>query len=61
MQIQPVESLEDPRLADYRNVRDPELLARSGTFMCEGRLGVRRLLTGGRFRPRSAFVTHRAL
>lgn len=56
-----VESLDDPRLADYRNVRDPELLKRSGLFMCEGRLGVRRLLAGGRFRPRSVFVTRTAL
>lgn len=56
-----MESLGDARLADYRNVRDPELLARSGLFMCEGRLGVRRLLAGARFRPRSVFVTRTAL
>lgn len=61
MQLHPVESLADPRLADYRNVRDPELLTRSGLFMCEGRLGVRRLLAGGRFHPRSVFVTRTAL
>lgn len=34
---------------------------RSGLFMCEGRLGVRRLLAGGRFPPRSVFVTQTAL
>lgn len=61
MQLHPVESLEDPRLADYRNVRDPELLRQRGLFMCEGRLGVRRLLAAGRFRPSSVFVTWTAL
>ena len=61
MQLTPVESLEDPRLADYRNVRDPELLKRSDLFMCEGRLGVRNLLDVGRYRPRSVFVTRTAL
>ncbi len=61
VQLHPVESLDDPRLADYCNVRDPELLKHSGLFICEGRLGVRRLLAGDRFRPRSVFVTRRAL
>lgn len=61
VQLTPVESLEDPRLADYRNVRDPELLKRSDLFMCEGRLGVRHLLDGGRYVPRSVFVTQTAL
>jgi len=58
---QSVEPFDAPRRADYRNVRDPELLKRSELFMCEGRLGVRRLLAGGRFRPRSVFVTRTAL
>ena len=35
----------DPRLSDFRNVPDPELLQRRGIFVAEGRLVVRRLLT----------------
>lgn len=47
----------DPRVADYRNVRDADLRARDGLFLAEGRLNVKRLLEGGRYRPRSVFVT----
>jgi tRNA G18 (ribose-2'-O)-methylase SpoU len=51
----------DPRLADYRNVPDPELIARHGIFVAEGRLVVRRLLAGSRFQTRSVMVTAPAL
>jgi tRNA G18 (ribose-2'-O)-methylase SpoU len=51
----------DPRIADYRNIPDPELVARLGTFVAEGRLVVRRLLTGGRLLTRSVLVTEPAL
>ncbi len=61
MRVERVESLEDPRVADYRDVKDADLRGRDGLFMCEGRLGVRRLIDGGRFRPRSVFVTPTAL
>jgi len=51
-----IRELDDPRVAAYRNVRDADL--RSGaSFLAEGRLNVRRLLTGSRFRARSVFVT----
>jgi tRNA G18 (ribose-2'-O)-methylase SpoU len=50
----------DPRLADYRNVPDPELVERSGIFIAEGRLVVRRLLTASRFAARSLMVTETA-
>ena len=33
-----IESLEDPRVAEYRNVRDADLRVRDGLFMTEGRL-----------------------
>jgi tRNA G18 (ribose-2'-O)-methylase SpoU len=52
-----VVELDDPRLALYRGVRDPELLRRHGVFVAEGRLVVRRLLTASRFRVRSVLVT----
>lgn len=52
MPIVPVTSLDDPRIADYRSLRDRELLQRAdplnpaahrGVFMAEGELVVRRL------------------
>jgi tRNA G18 (ribose-2'-O)-methylase SpoU len=54
-------SPEDPRIADYRNVPDPELLASRGVFVAEGRHVVRRLLAGSRFRTRSLLLTAAAL
>ena len=47
----------DPRLDDYRNVPDAELLERRGLFVAEGRLVVRRLLASSRFAARSVLVT----
>jgi tRNA G18 (ribose-2'-O)-methylase SpoU len=48
-------------LSDYRNVPDPELLARRGLFVAEGRLVVvRRLLTTSRLAVRSVLVTETA-
>jgi tRNA G18 (ribose-2'-O)-methylase SpoU len=54
----------DPRIADYRNVPDPELIERRGIFVAEGRLVVRRLLESRRMGVRSVMVTgpaHEAL
>jgi tRNA G18 (ribose-2'-O)-methylase SpoU len=54
----------DPRLDDYRNVPDADLLQQRGLFVAEGRLIVRRLLTSSRFATRSVLVTpaaHEAL
>ena len=56
-----IESLDDPRIDDYRNIPDPQLLASRGIFIAEGRLVVRRLLDGGRFSVRSVLVTPTAL
>jgi tRNA G18 (ribose-2'-O)-methylase SpoU len=56
-----LESLDDPRVAAYRNVRDADLRAREGLFLTEGRLNVKRLITGSRFRTRSVLVTETAL
>jgi tRNA G18 (ribose-2'-O)-methylase SpoU len=52
-----IENLDDPRVAAYRNVRDADLRARDGLFLTEGRLNVKRQLTGSRFRTRSLFGT----
>jgi tRNA G18 (ribose-2'-O)-methylase SpoU len=56
----PVDDAADPRLEDYRNVPDAELIERRGIFVAEGRLVVRRLLEGGRFVTRSVLVTEPA-
>ncbi|MET0213528.1 MAG: RNA methyltransferase [Vicinamibacterales bacterium] len=50
----------DPRLSDFRNVPDPELLRGRGIFVAEGRLVVRRLLTESRYATRSVMVTEPA-
>jgi tRNA G18 (ribose-2'-O)-methylase SpoU len=55
-----IEGPADPRLADYRNIPDAELLQRRGIFVAEGRLVVRRLLTGNRFKARSVMLTQSA-
>jgi tRNA G18 (ribose-2'-O)-methylase SpoU len=53
-------SPDDPRIADYRNIPDAELIERRGIFIAEGRLVVRRLLEGSRMRTRSVMVTEAA-
>jgi tRNA G18 (ribose-2'-O)-methylase SpoU len=50
----------DPRLCDFRNVPDPELLRERGIFVAEGRLVVRRLLTESSYATRSVMVTEPA-
>jgi tRNA G18 (ribose-2'-O)-methylase SpoU len=57
---QRIESVADPRVADYRSVRDGELLRRRGLFIVEGRGNLRRLLRESRHRPRSLFVSEPA-
>jgi tRNA G18 (ribose-2'-O)-methylase SpoU len=59
--VQRIESLEDPRVADYRDIKDVRLRDQAGIFLAEGRIGVRRLLRSDRFRTRSVFVTEPAL
>ncbi len=65
MRLVAIESLDDPRIADYRNLRDHELLQRAdpldpsghrGLFMAEGELVVRRLLESS-YRTRSLLLT----
>ncbi|MCB9847914.1 MAG: RNA methyltransferase [Phycisphaeraceae bacterium] len=55
-----IDSLDDPRVAVYRNVRDADLVGRRGVFLAEGELVVRALLerhrTGGAFRARSLLL-----
>ena len=52
-----VASVDDPRLDEYRNVPDPELLRTRGVFVAEGRYVVRRLLSESRYNTRSLLLT----
>ena len=54
--VTPVDALDDPRLDDYRDIREDRLRAR-GLFAVETREVVRRLLHEGRFVLRSILVT----
>jgi tRNA G18 (ribose-2'-O)-methylase SpoU len=52
--------LDDPRVAEYRDLADAELVRRRGLFVAEGRLVVRRALEDGRYRVRSLLVNEAA-
>ncbi|MCX6549963.1 MAG: RNA methyltransferase [Acidobacteria bacterium] len=56
-----ITDLDDPRVADYRDVPDPVLLRERGVFVAEGRLVVRQLLSSARVRARSVLVSPTAL
>jgi tRNA G18 (ribose-2'-O)-methylase SpoU len=56
-----VDDPEDPRIADYRGVRDPEWLRRRGRFLAEGRRAVEILLEQPDFRALSVLVTETSL
>ncbi len=61
MRVIEVQSVEDPRLEDYREVKERDRIVRRGVFLAEGELVVRRLLeahaSGGAFRARSALLS----
>ena len=61
LHVEPVDDPADPRLADFRNLRDPDLRRRRGLFVAEGALVVRRLLAGRRFAVRAALCAIGAL
>ena len=56
-----VETLEDPRIADFKNIPDPVRLRERGAFVAEGRFAVRRLIADSCFRVRALLVTATAL
>ncbi len=59
--IHPVDDPDDPRIALYRGIPDPELLRAHGVFVAEGRQVVRQLLASECFRTRSVLVSPAAL
>ena len=56
-----VTSADDPRVVDYRAVREPDLVRRRGLFIAEGRLVVARLLALPRYTIRSILVSEAGL
>ncbi len=56
-----VETLDDPRIADFKNIPDPVRLRARGAFVAEGRFAVRRLIADSRFPVRALLVTPTAL
>lgn len=56
-----VDSLDDPRLDDYRIINSPAELLRRGLFVVEGRRILRRILDLPRYTLRSILVTPTAL
>ena len=60
MTIERILSANDPRVAMYRGVADPELVRSHGLFIAEGRLIVRRVIESGRFHVRSVLCNEAA-
>jgi tRNA G18 (ribose-2'-O)-methylase SpoU len=56
MSIELIQSIDDPRVDAFRDVRDGELVRARGLFVAEGRLVVRRVVEDGRFRLHSLLV-----
>lgn len=61
MPVVPIDSAGDPRVQDYRAVREPELVRRRGLFIAEGRLVVARLVALPHYRIRSILVNEAGL
>ena len=59
--LEPIDSLDDPRIEPYREIRERDLVGRQGMFIAEGEVVLRHLVTGSRFRMASAFVDSRRL
>ncbi|MBY0399497.1 RNA methyltransferase [Myxococcota bacterium] len=56
LRVEAVVDLADPRLADYRNLKDAALLRERGRFVVEGRANLLVLLEHSRFRPESILL-----
>jgi tRNA G18 (ribose-2'-O)-methylase SpoU len=61
MRLHAIDDPMDPRVADYRDVKDAELRRRAGLFVAESRAVVHRLLVSPRFPTRSVLLTQPAL
>jgi tRNA G18 (ribose-2'-O)-methylase SpoU len=56
-----IERAQDPRIAAFRGVADPDLVRERRQFIAEGRLVVRRVVEDGRFCVRAVLVNDAAL
>jgi tRNA G18 (ribose-2'-O)-methylase SpoU len=61
VKIEAVADVDDPRLDEYREIRDTARPDRRGLFVVESTLVVQRLLTRSHFRPRSVLATRTAI
>jgi tRNA G18 (ribose-2'-O)-methylase SpoU len=61
MTVVRIDDADDPRLADYRDLKDGGLRLRRGSFIAESRQVVRTLLTASPYRARSVLLTEAAL
>jgi tRNA G18 (ribose-2'-O)-methylase SpoU len=59
--FEPIDSLEDPRIEPYRDIRERDLVGRQGLFIAEGEVVLRHLVEATRFRPVSALVDSKRL
>ena len=59
MRRETVDDFEDPRLTDYRNLKDSTLAGARGRFIVEGRGTLRVLLSRSRYRPDSILLSER--
>lgn len=55
--MEPIQSIDDPRVEAYRSVRDGDLVRARGLFVAEGRLVVQRVLAERRYQVLSVLVT----
>ena len=56
-----IEDPDDPRIADYRQVRERDLVGREGRFVAEGVVVVEKLIAAGRHPLRSVLVAEKRL
>lgn len=61
MNLIPVDDPGDPRLADYLQVRERDLVGRDGRFIAEGAVVLEKLVAAGRHPIRSALVAENRL
>jgi tRNA G18 (ribose-2'-O)-methylase SpoU len=60
MAIECIDGPDDPRIAEYRDLPDPQAVRSRGLFVAEGRLVVRRVIESERWRLRSVLVNEAA-
>ena len=59
--FEPIDSLDDPRIEPYREIRERDLVGRQGLFIAEGEVVLRHLVAGSRFQMMSALIDSRRL